>query len=513
MIYPEKILSIEVAGDTIRGVLLGKKGKKFLIRDFASLKRPLPDEDLPDIDTLKQLARLLNYTGRHAVYVTALARSCGLFMSKKKVAGMSLYKLSEAAKWEIEPYTGITGGNALVGVEKETPQKAKPGEIIYEDESEDLLVNISAIEKNVYVAIKERFKAAGLKLKRIYPPEVSFYMPLFLENLDSPRAILEIGQDYSNFAIFKGRHPDQINTLNFSCDSIRAFLENQDPSTDLVDSLKFTFSQAPPHEPVMLTGPGASIPEIADYLSRMAPSGAAPLLISKTAGVTSREEDPADAVFGTAAGAGIRELSGKRFRSIGINDASPLSVRIKKNAYIMPLIATGIISLGLLGHNQYMKYQDRKYKADIQVYTAELEKKKEILKKYEALQKSSEEIKKDIRNTRNKIDYIRTEADKKLVHVITCFDAVAHVVPEGLVLDSILQEKENQEEFRIKGYSFDLDSIGAFAVALQKYQWGVSAAIRGLNAGETGRLIFELILKTEMKTDTKNDTKTEAAAP
>nr|NJM04259.1 hypothetical protein [Desulfobacula sp.] len=422
-------------------------------------------------------------------------------MNKKKVAGMGLYKLSEAAKWEIEPYTGITGSNALVGVEKETPQKAKPGEIVYEDESDDILVNISAIERNVYVAVKERFKAAGLKLKRIYPPEVSFYMPLFLENLDTPRAILEIGQDYSNFAIFKGKHPDQINTLNFSCDSIRAFLENQDPSTDLVDSLKFTFSQVPPHEPVMLTGPGASIPEIADYLSRMAPSGAAPLLIAKAAGVTAREEDPADAVFGTAAGAGIRELSGKRFRSIGINDSAPLSVRIKKNAYIMPLIATGVISLGLLGHNQYMKYQDRKYKADIQTYTAELEKKKESLKKYETLQKASEEIKKDIQNTRNKIDYIRTEADKKLVHLIGCFDAVALEIPDGLVLDSILQKKEKEEHFQIRGHSFDLDSIGAFAVALQEYQWGVSAIIKGLKSGDTGRLEFELTLETAMKNE------------
>lgn len=488
-----------MAGDTIRGVLLGKKGKKFLIRDFASLKRPLPDEDLPDIDTLKQLARLLNYTGRHAVYVTALARFCGLFMDKKKVVGMGLYRLSEAAKWEIESYTGITGNNALVGVEKENHHKAKPGEIIYEDESDDILVNISAIERNVYVAIKERFKAADLKLKRIYPPEVSFYMPLFLEHLDSPRAILEIGQDYSNFAIFKGRHPDQINTLNFSCDSIRAFLENQDLSTDLVDSLKFTFSQAPPHEPVMLTGPGASIPEIADYLNRMAPSGAAPLLIEKAVGVTAREEDPADAVFGTAAGAGIRELSGKRFRSIGINDSAPLSVRIKKNAYVMPLIATGIISLGLLGHNQYMKYQERKYKIEIQAFTAELEKKKDTLKKYEALQTASERIKQDIQNTRNKIDYIRTEADKRLVHVIACLEAVADVVPEGLVLDSIIQEKDNPDDFRIIGYSFGLDSIGAFAVALQKYQWGVSAAIQGLNGSQTGKLTFELVLKTAMK--------------
>ena len=496
MIFKKRILAIEVAGDTIRAVLLENKGKKISIIDFTSLKRPSSDEDLPDIETMKKLVQKLEYTEGKAVYVTALARACELFMDKKKVSGMNLYQLSEAAKWEIEPYTGIAGNTAFVGVEKEKRPKTKPGEIVYEDENDEILVNICAIEKNVYVAIKERFKAAGLKLVRIYPPEVSFYMPLLMEDLDTPRAILEIGRDYSNFAIFKGKHPDQINTLNFSCDSIKSHLENEFESKDLEDSLKFTFSQAPDQEPVILTGPGASIPIITQYIKKFAISGVTPLLISKTAGVTSKDPDPGDAVFGTAVGAGIRELKKKEYQDVGINDVDPLYIRIKKNAYIMPLIATGVIAFGLLGHNQFMKYQERQFKSEIIKFSRELKNNKEKIQEYETLLKEHEIIKTDIKNTRNKINYVQNKADKKLNDLIKYFNAFSSALPVELVLDSVCQDKEKENIFLIKGRSFDLNPIGQFATSLQDFEWCASAVIKALKANEREKLYFEISVQT-----------------
>jgi Tfp pilus assembly protein PilN len=491
----QKILGVEVAGEMIRGVILEKQGRRFRIRDYADLKRPLPDEDLPDIDTLGELARVLKYTGRRAVYVTAIARFCELFMDRKKVMKMNRYRLSEAAKWEIEPYTGISGTHALVGVEKPARPRPAPGEIVYE-ETEDLLVNISAVERNVYMAVKERFRAAGLKLVRIYPPEAVFYMPLLLEGADTPRAILEIGTDYSNFAIFKGRHPDQINTLNFSRDTILACLEDREPVTDLENSLKFTFTQMPAHEAVVLSGPGASVPRIAAYLNEKAPHGAVPLRIFRAAGVTARADDPADAVFGTAAGAAIRELSGRGFRYIGIHDKAPLAVRIRQNAYVMPLVATGVMGLGLLGHNQYMQYQETVFKEEIQTYTRQLESQKERIKKYEALQAESQKIKTDLQNTRNKIEYIETTADKKLDHLIAFFNAVARVVPPSLVLDTVRQEKTDDTAFALAGYTFDLNAVGRFATALQENDFCRSAVIRSLKAADEGKLTFELVVQT-----------------
>jgi Tfp pilus assembly protein PilN len=493
----QRILAIEVAGDIIRAVLLERRGKKTCVVDFTSLKRPSSEEDLPDVETMKKLAQKLEYTRGKAVYVTALARACELYMDKKKVSGMNLYQLSEAAKWEIEPYTGISGNNALVGVEKEKKPRAKPGEIVYEDETDEILVNISAIERNVYVAIKERFRAAGLKLVRIYPPEVSFYMPLLLKDLDTPRAILEIGQDYSNFAILRGKHPDQINTLNFSLDSIKTHLENEGESRDLEESLRFTFSQAPEHESVILTGLGVAVPEIIEYVNRFAASGVTPLLISKTSQVTSKNPDPADAAFGTAAGAGIRELKDKSFKNVGIDDLDPLYIRIKKNAYIMPLAATGMIAIGLLGHNQYMKYQERQFKAEIKKYSVELKKNKAKIQKYETLLEESDKINEDIKNTKNKITFVEKESDKTLVNLITYFTTFASDLPGEVVLDSICQNEDKINIFLIKGRSYELNPIGEFATSLQRYWWCDAAVIKELKKADQGeKLYFEMSIET-----------------
>lgn len=488
----QTILAIEVNGPIIRGVLLRGRKRKIGILDYAELDRTRPDEDLPDIETLKKIKGALKYTGKASVYVTALARSTELFMDRKKVGAMSHFQLCEAAKWEIEPYTGITGANALVGVETETRPKAAPGEIVYEEDSDEVMVNISAMEKNVYVAVKERFKAAGLRLARIYPPEVCFYMPLFLEDMDTPRAILEIGRDYSNFAIFKGRHPDQISTLNFTCDALAAYIQGGIPSPDLESSLKFTLSQAPEHEPVILTGPGAAIPSILNYLDRFSPSGARTLMLSRSMRITSREPDPADAVFGTTAGAGIRELGGKTLRRVGVDDTEPLMVRVKRNVYVMPLVATGVIALGLLGHNQFMKYQDRQYRADIEKYTRDLEENKSTIQKYETLLKRSAQLKADIRTIRDRINYVNQKADRKLEVLITCFKGLAGSVPKALVLDTVSQEEAAPEQFRITGRSWDLNSIGLFATALQDQAWCRSAILKSLDSDGGRRLKFEM---------------------
>ena len=498
----QTIMAVEVAGDAIRGVLMQGRGKKTQILDFTGLKRTKPDEDLPDINTLKTLKETLKYTGRTAVYVTALARSVELFMDKKKVGAMSHYQLCEAAKWEIESYTGITGANALVGVEKKTRPKAKPGEIVYEDDSDEVMVNISAIEKNVYVAIKERFKAAGLKLARIYPPEVSFYLPLALEDLDTPRAILEIGKDYSNFAIFKGRHPDQISTLNFSCDALWDHIENGAMSQDLENSIKFTLSQAPEMEPVILTGPGAAMPLIVEYLDRFSPAGARSLILSKAVQIIHKEPDPADAVFGTALGAGLRELGKPALKKLGVDDTEPLMVRVKRNVYVMPLVATGILALGLLGHNQYMRYQDREFKTDIENYASELKKNKNTIQKYEDLLKKSTRLKADIRTVKDRINYVNLRADRQLKVLITCFKAVADAVPVNLVLDAIAQNPADPEVLKVTGRSWDLNSVGLFANTLQNHGWCSSAVLKTLDSGGSGRrLNFELAVRIDPESE------------
>ncbi|MCK5099597.1 MAG: hypothetical protein KAR45_15925, partial [Desulfobacteraceae bacterium] len=173
-----------------------------------------------------------------------------------------------------------------------------------------------------------------------------------------------------------------------------------------------------------------------------------------------------------------------------------LYIRIKKNAYIMPLFVTGILALGLLGHNQYMKYQERQFKAEIIEFSTKLKAGKEKIKKYEILLKESEKIKQDITDTRNKINFVKKEADKNLNNLITYFTTIAFVLPEELVLNSILQKQANEKIFFIKGRSFELDPIGQFATSLQQYQWCDSAVLKKLKADGKNKLDFEISVTT-----------------
>lgn len=114
-------------------------------------------------------------------------------MDRAKIKGMKPYQLREAVKWEVEPYTGISGVTALIAVERKPEPKAKPGDIVYDDD-EQTTVNVAAIERNVYRAVRERFKVAGFRLTRIYPPEACFYYVLHMDGRDTPRAVLRWGR-------------------------------------------------------------------------------------------------------------------------------------------------------------------------------------------------------------------------------------------------------------------------------------------------------------------------------
>jgi hypothetical protein len=271
-----RILAVEMAGDDIRAAVVRRQGRGFEIIDYASLKRPETGEDLPDVASLKALAERLGVGGGAAVLVSPLARAFELLMDRAKIKGMKPYQLREAVKWEVEPYTGISGVTALIAVERKQEPKAKPGDIVYEDDDQTT-VNVAAIERNVYRAVRERFKVAGFRLTRIYPPEACFYFVLHMDGRDTPRAVLEVGQDYSNFAVLSGGIPQQINTLSLSQESIAAHVSGEIPSQDLIDTLRFTVRQVPEPEPLVLSGPGATDQSIADFIAGVLPSrGRAP---------------------------------------------------------------------------------------------------------------------------------------------------------------------------------------------------------------------------------------------
>lgn len=496
--YARRMLAIELAGDDIRAALVRKNGRRFDVLDFASMKRPDPQDDLPAVEVLKALADRLGYAGGPAVLVTPLARAFELLMDRKKVAGMKHHQLLEAVRWEVEPYTGISGTSALVGVEAERKAEARPGEIVPEADMDQVTVTVAAIERNVYRAARERFKVAGLQLVRIYPPEETFYYALFLDIIASPRALLEVGQDYSNFAILRGSTPEQISTLSLSLDSLSAHLNGEQISGELVDNLRFTVRQAPEGESLVISGQGAADAAVVDFIAGFCAGGARPLTLSRAVGIADAPEESAHAVFGTVVGAAVRELKGRQERQAGIDDRVPLMPRLKRSVYLVPLATAAVLVVLLSGHYQFMRYQERHYKERIVTLKEEAKRRKAEVDRYENLLTESNALKKEIEQAKKRLKYIQGQADDNLAHLITCLEGLAAALPGPIVLHRVSQEGLR---YKVVGSAFVLEAVGSFATRLQEEPWCEAAVIEKLEKGPDGRgLAFELTVNSSGET-------------
>jgi Tfp pilus assembly protein PilN len=494
------LLAVETAGKEICAAVVRRRGKRFEIVDFAAMRRPDPEDDLPSVDAVKALARRLGRAGGPAVFVTPMARAFDLLMDREKTAGLKHYQLAEAVRWEVEPYTGITGVNALVGVEPARRPEPLPGEVVYEDEDDQATFNVSAIERNVYRAIRERFRAAGFSLVRIYPPDVTFYMPLLMAPAEAPRAILEVGQDYSNFALVRGGVPEQINTLSLSLEAIRAHLGGETFSRDLEESLAFTVRQVPGPEPLVISGPGAADAAVVDFVAGFCAHGARPLELSRAAGLADARCDPAHAAYGSVVGAAVRELSGRTQRQAGIDDRVALTLRLKNSAYIAPLATVLVLVALLFGHYFWMKHKDTAYRARIETLTAQAKQRKAEVAQYEALIKEADRIQGQITFAEKRIAFMEGEADTVLIRMIEALNGISRAVDGGIVLTSLVQQPEHPQggaaaaDYGLYGLARDLAAVSGLADRLQAEPWCEAAVMRKLARSPAGGLDFELAL-------------------
>ena len=552
--FKRKILAVEVVGDILRGAVMVAGGGGFDVQDLVTLRRPVPDDDLPDIDMIRELGIRLGMESGHAVFVTSMARAVELPMGRKQVAEMRGHALKEAVTWEVEPYTGITGANALVGLCIDV-QPPTPGMVIPDEEDDEVVVNVSVLERNVYRAIKERFKAAGFSLKRIYPPDVCFYMPLYLEpeptlpktprpgsgeeaaaGQDAPgpfsgtaprkvrkqngwprlktvarflpwtrrsedvppsRAILEVGRDYSSFGVVEGGVVLQVSTLNISHEAIGDYLANTEgyeTETEFGQALSFTLRQAPGPLSLVVSGVGAEDPEVVAFLDGMAPHGAKPLVIRRSTELRGRTEAQFNSAFSTVVGAGIRELSSGRKRAIGIDDSEPVVLKLRRSAYMMPLVVMLLLFAVLFAHYEYMHLREMHLKREITRYTRELKDRKTKKAKYDTILKRSRLLEREVDFLKKRIDFGRSDADRRVEGILDVLEGIAEKAPSDVVLTRL--EQTGDTGMLLSGTSWTLGGVGNYATALQEDPWCKVAEMMGVqHSGDRFHFEMELVLQ------------------
>ncbi len=492
-----ELLAIEITGDEVRAAVVWGGRRRFDIIDFALLKKETSDDDLPSVELIKALAERLRTTTRRAVFVSPMARAFELRMDRLKVSAMKRSQLLEAVKWEAEPYTGITGSNALIGVKYSLKQSGNTAEINYDDEQ--VPITVAAIERNVYRAVKERFRMAGFRLVRIYPPDVTFYMPLMMEKSELPRAILEIGQDYSNFAIVRGRSPELISTMAMSQESLSSHLSEEGFSQGLEDSLRFMARQVPTPEPLLLSGVGATDGDLVAYLNELCPTGATPLHLSRRAGISDTGVEAEYAVYGTVVGAAVRELLGSKEQCLGVNDDLTLAERLKKSAYLFPVVVTGLTLSLLFGHYGYMRYKETSYKQRTESLNKEIKERKARMEEQERLNTELSKVQAAILLGKKKQAFATGQSDVDLLAISTLLQDVGGAVPDKVILVSLAYEDGDNQV--LSGVAAGQGVIGRFISDLQRRYWCSSVALtRVERKGEQhGLLFFELALKTRFK--------------
>lgn len=494
---PKKILALEITGDLLLGALIEKKLGRMHVRNFVSIERTVVGEDLPDSNNIKELMERLSYAGGPAVLVTPMARAVQLSMSRQKAKKLGQYQLCDVLRWEVESYTGITGTAALVGAVKGDPSASEEELLLMEEEEVEIEINASAIERNVYRAIKQIFKRCNLRLTRLYPPEACFFMPLFLEPVEASMAVFDIGTDYANFAVIKGKQPQQINTYPLSKEILLDHMESE-ADGEVRQSLEFMLNQVPGPLPLVVTGIGAGDKKIIDYLDQRCPHGARPFILHREEKLVHSDYGAMNAMFCRVVGSGIRELFPTRWQLIGISDAVPLVVQLRRSAYVVPLVVAVLMIGSLLGHYSYMKNVRASWDQQNSELQKDLSERKASYDAYDKIKNRRDELQKQASLFERQLRFLEQGTDDNLIHIEKVMRAFFQL-PDSMQLNSLKQGENGS--FLMEGFSEDVGTVSDFGVYLQQYTWCDSVKIVAMREMGEGALEFRIDLRTIREED------------
>lgn len=486
-----QMLAVEISGHQIIGAVAEGKGSNLMIQNFVAIERTNPTDDLPDPANLKELMDRLDYPSGPMVLVTPMARSVQITMNRAKVKRLRQYQLCAALRWEVEPYTGVSGTQALIGAERVSPAEQEELVLLDEDEAE-MDVNVSVIEQNVYRAMRQICKRARLRLVRLYPPEVCFFMPLFLDQPETSQAVFDIGQDYANFTVIRGRRPKQINTYPLGRDVLLEMVEGGEADEPL-QSLDFLLKQVPGPLPLLLTGVGATQEAIVDYLDHRCEYGARALELHRADKLGRAGHDGQNAMYSVAAGAALREISGAAWRLIGITDTVPLPVRIRQSGHLVPIGVAALMVGALLTHYGYMKNAKQRYKKQTTGLESQIKERKQRFESHERMEAELKELERKVADYK-KLAFLQLGADDNLIHLEQVLRAFFSLPPE-MRLESLAQQGGGR--YLLLGLAEDSALVGRFAVQMQQHPWCRAVSIKTLEQKGGEELQFRIELDTD----------------
>ncbi len=471
------VLAVEIDGMTLRAAVIRRNFKGFTVSDCLKIDRA-GESDLITAEELSMLTSRIARCPKNAVVISPLAVVIEVAMDKKRVRKMRPYQLKEALRWEAEPYMTIPAAESLVGYE-----------LGLDTGEGNVELWVSMMPEEDYRSLKETFAGSGLKLKKVYPPDVCFPVAAMPASKRKDRVVVDLGRQTMKAALIEDGEIATFRTLPTSLAATRAHLDGL-PAPELESSLKDIFAAWDiAGREVVLTGPGGLDADIVDFFRNGLGFNAAALELPAGAG--------GGPEYASVTGAGLRQLRVfGGWKTVGLDDGVDLGLLIRQRVQILPVVAVLMVVVLFLGHYFYLRNQLDRAGAEVGALTAQKE-------AYTRLQGEAAELENQVAALKQKAEFIEGHAlDSEKILLLLL--SVAARSGGGGEISRLNVQYLPGDQISLEGQGMSPASVDLLALTMQKETWCKHAMVESITREETTETVsykmFNLLGEEEVGT-------------
>ena len=481
------VLAVEVDGPVLRAAVVTRGLRGVGMGQSFKMDRAGPGELITPEEAAALIARV-EKCPKNVVLVSPAVTMVEIFMDIKRIKKMRPHQIKEAVRWEAEPYMTVDASESLVGYQI--------GAEVGDDQTG---IWVSMLPAEDYLAVKRIFADLGLRLKRIYPPDVCFPLGAAPNRREKRMAMLDVGSQTMKLALVeKGR----INAMRSLPLGLAAAGEHMGgaPSPELEPSLVRIFAEAGAGDGrVLVTGAGGLDRGFIDFLNNVLRLSAEPLPPCPGCDVMPE--------FAAVMGAGRRELylaGGWRFA--GVDDEVDPVKRLRERIHIFPIVTVAAMVVLFLGHYLILNYQMTRAEAN----RAELERQRDELQaaveRYAALQGESKDLERAKQLAKDHVYLLREGARERLGELETYLGALLRFKPRDMTMAQIYP-LDTAGKWHVSGTCANVMSVTYLALNMQSEEWcnyvrvisiTRAGAREGDQAASPGKAVYDFQLEMEI---------------
>ncbi|MEG3068756.1 MAG: hypothetical protein RQM95_11290 [Syntrophaceticus schinkii] len=473
------ILALELDGPIIRAAVLKQTVRGIRVIECLESSRPSEGESLT-AEELEMLISRIDKCPRSLVVVTPQVEMVEITMEAKRVEKMKPYQIREAVRWEAEPYSTLPAAECLSGFEI--------GHLMEKNETG---VWVTMLPQEDYQELKRVTAEAGLRLKRVYPPDLCFSEAAAHWNTELEQIAVNIGHESIRFALMLNGESIAYRMVPAGIEAIQGYLDGDRVDKNMVDAVRDVLAAWDGrHKVIVTSGCGALDRMVNGFFRREFGVKVDPLHIPA-------EISENAAVFANAVGAGLRELYfGTSWKTPGITDAVDMAKLIRESIHIYPLVAAAVVIAFFFGHYFWINHQINIVEQETIVLTRQ----RDHLK---TLDEEQKKLEKERNLLSTKFDFLTNDADAALNEKQILFNTLGACAPWDLQLKEVKSAQVDTKGKKTKGAAatasnlWDISGTSGSTASIHNYV----AAIHKKDWCESIQLVSIKLSSSKTRTD------------